>query len=268
MGGAAPALRLREVLGEGLSKVNRGDSSRMLRAVFFDAAGTLFHTREPAGSSYARIARRFGIEADASAVTAAFHRAFGNAPGLAFGPGRNAAELRGLERRWWRDLVARTFEELGRFDDFDAYFEALFAYFADPAHWIRDPDAQEVLRGLKGRGQTLGVISNFDYRIYRILDALELAPFFDSITISSEVGYAKPSPEIFRAALTRHSLAPSQAIHIGDSEPLDVNGASAAGLGAVLVDPGCVESAPSDGRCARVRYLSQVTQALERIGLP
>jgi putative hydrolase of the HAD superfamily len=263
MGGAVEAFCVREVPGE--SKLNRGDGDGMLRGVFFDAAGTLFHTREPAGSSYAKIARRFGVEADERDVVAAFHRAFRQAAGLAFGPGRDAAELRGLERRWWRDLVARTFEGVGNFSDFDAYFEELFAFFADPAHWIRDPEAQTVLAGLKSRDLVLGVISNFDHRIYRILDGLDLTRFFDSLTISSEVGYAKPSPEIFRAALARHSLTPTQAIHVGDSEALDIAGASAAGLRAVLIDPGC-ESTASDGRCARVRSLGQVSDTLALMG--
>ena len=81
------------------------------------------------------------------------------------------------------------------------------------------------------------MISNFDYRIYAILEALELSRHFDSITISSEAGYAKPAPEIFRMALQRHSVPADEALHVGDSEALDVAGAHAAGVAAVLVDP-------------------------------
>jgi putative hydrolase of the HAD superfamily len=239
----------------------------MPQVIFFDAAGTLFHTREPAGSTYARFARQFGVETDESTVVAAFHRAFRQAPGLAFGRIHDPAELRRLERRWWRELVARTFDGLGHFPDFDAYFEELFSYFADPAHWFPDPDANDVLGDLKARRLTLGVVSNFDHRIYRILAGLELAPFFDSVTISSEAGWAKPSPEIFKIALARHSLAPSQAIHVGDSEPLDAVGALGASLRVVLVDPAPVEGDVDDGRCIRVGFLGQVTQALASRGL-
>ena len=66
----------------------------MLRAVLFDGAGTLFHTREPAGESYAKIAARFGLEADERLVADSFRRAFSAAPGLAFGPGIAAGRLR------------------------------------------------------------------------------------------------------------------------------------------------------------------------------
>ena len=100
----------------------------MLRVVFFDAAGTLFHTREPAGLSYAKIARRFGVQADERLVIDSFRRAFAAAPGLAFGPGQEATLLRRLEREWWHRLVRSTFAGLGAFTDFDAYFDALFAF--------------------------------------------------------------------------------------------------------------------------------------------
>ncbi len=196
----------------------------MLRVVFFDAAGTLFEPREPVARSYARIARRFGVRADAAAVASAFRRAFNAAPGLAFGPRRLAGELRRLERDWWRGVVAGGFEGLGDFDDFDACFDALFAFFADAGNWRAGPEVREVLGRLKDKGIALGVISNFDYRLYGILEGLGLAAAFDSITISSEAGFAKPSPEVFRAALRKHSVRSAESLHVGDSEPLDSPG--------------------------------------------
>jgi putative hydrolase of the HAD superfamily len=261
----------------------------MLRVVFFDAAGTLFHTREPAGLSYAKIAWHFGMQADERQVIDSFRRAFAAAPGLAFGPGLEAVRLRELEREWWRRLVRSTFEGIGDFADFDAYFDALFAFFADPANWICDPDAPMLLAALSESGLELGVISNFDYRIYGILEALGLSRHFDSITISSEAGYAKPSPEIFRMALKRHSLPAQQALHVGDSEALDVAGAHAADIAVVLVDPDAVASdavasdaAGAEGsspprrrepsscgsRCVRVQSLGGVAAALGHLEFP
>ena len=208
----------------------------MIRAVFFDAAGTLFDSREPVGHVYARIAREFGLDASDAAVTAGFRRAFANSGGLAFGPGHAPDELRRLERDWWRRLVARSFEGLGSFADFDAFFDRLFAHFANPANWVADAEAKPLLLALKQRGMTVGVVSNFDHRVYRILDGLGLTNLFDSITISSEAGYAKPGRELFLTALGRHGLAPGEAIHVGDSEQLDVAGANAVGMTAILID--------------------------------
>jgi putative hydrolase of the HAD superfamily len=233
-----------------------------LRAVFFDAAGTLFTSRAPVAASYAAIARRHGVAADERAVREGFARAFHGAPGLAFGPAIAPAELRRREREWWRVVVRGSFAGLGRFDDFEACFEELFAYFADPAHWVAFAGVPELLAGLRARGLTLGVISNFDHRLYRILEGLELAGYFDSVTISSEAGYAKPSPEIFRAAMRRHGIDAAGTIHVGDSEPLDVAGAQAAGITPLLVEHRPGASMVTEGGVIRVPSLGQVGEAI------
>src|SRR5579872_4620968 len=134
----------------------------MLKAAFFDAAGTLFDAREPVGHTYARIAKEHGVDAGDSAVSAGFRRAFASTPGLAFGPGRHADEIRRLEREWWYGLVRKSFAGLGEFDSFDAFFEELFGYFGDPGNWEPLPEAHSVLRRLKDSDLKLGIISNFD----------------------------------------------------------------------------------------------------------
>jgi putative hydrolase of the HAD superfamily len=242
----------------------------LIRAAFFDAAGTLFESREPIGRSYARIAKQFGLDLPEDAVAASFRRAFGAAPGLAFGLGLRNDEVRRLERRWWRDRVFETFAPLGKFPDFDAYFDALFAYFADPGSWIADVEAAPTLQRLKDDGLKLGVISNFDFRLYRILDGLDLTRFFDSITISSEVGHAKPRREIFDAALAHAGVDARDAMHIGDSEHLDFAPAAEIGMVAMLVDRDAAQenTAPSiKGRSARIRSLASVNEVAQVFGL-
>jgi putative hydrolase of the HAD superfamily len=207
----------------------------MLKTVFFDAAGTLFETRRPVGDFYADVARDFGADVSGKAVSAAFSHSFGSAPGLAFGPGRPTQERRRLEREWWRERVAQTFASLHQFDDFDGYFAALFEFFGDPANWVVYDDVIPALEELRGAGLRLGVISNFDARLYRILEGLGLERFFESVTISSEAGYAKPAPELFNFALAAIGAVPDEALHVGDAPHLDVAGANAAGIEAVLI---------------------------------
>lgn len=237
----------------------------MLKAIFFDVAGTLILTRERIGLSYARLAQKYGLEADDKAVGAAFRRAFNAAPGLAFGPGHDARALRRLEREWWRRVVVDTFADFGQFRDFDGYFAALFDFLADPANWKADAEAVQLLVRLKERGHTLGVISNFDYRVYGILEGLGLGQYFDSMTISSEVGWAKPAPEIFHAALGRHEIQPGEALHVGDSEDTDLAGAQAAGIAAVLLDRKAPDRCSISGRSARVTVLGAVLDAVDEM---
>lgn len=235
----------------------------MLKAVFFDAAGTLLEAREPVGQTYARIAKKHGVDADVAVISAAFRRAFASAPGLAFGPGRPVGELERLEREWWRRLVGKSFEGLGCFDSFDRFYDELFGYFAEPAHWVPVAEAHSVLHGLQESGLDLGVISNFDSRLHRILDGLGLSRYFKSVTISTEAGFAKPAREIFAAALATIGVGASEAVHVGDSEHMDLNGARAAGLGAILIDPGLDGAEAINGRTARVSSLASVVRVMQ-----
>jgi len=204
-----------------------------LRAVSFDAAGTLFHPARPVGELYATVAARHGLQVDPATLQERFRDAFASAPPLAF-PGAPFAELRDREKGWWRTLVAHVFAGIP-FADFEAYFEDLFAFFATAAAWRLDPDALPLLRELRGQGLAILLVSNFDARVRAVMDALGLTPFIDQVTISSEAGAAKPDPAIFRAALATACLAPPEAAHVGDTVREDLEGARAAGMRVLLV---------------------------------
>jgi putative hydrolase of the HAD superfamily len=207
-------------------------SSSLPQVIFLDAVGTLFGVAGSVGEIYTDLARKHGIDADPVAVNQAFFRAFKAAPTMAF-PGCDPVLVPQQEYQWWRMVAQQTFSSAGVLDhfvDFDHFFNDLYAYFATAAPWVVYSDVLAALQRWQRRGIQLGIISNFDSRLYRVLEALELADYFQSITISSEVGAAKPNPLIFAAALQKHSCDASQAWHIGDSEQDDVEGAKAAGL--------------------------------------
>ena len=96
-------------------------------------------------------------------------------------------------------------------------------------------DVIPALRLWQLQGIELGIISNFDSRIYQVLAELGLEYFFRSITISSHAGVAKPDPEIFQIALQKHDCSPAQAWHIGDSKKEDYQGAKTLGIEAFLI---------------------------------
>lgn len=225
-----------------------------LKAVFFDAAGTLIKTTRPVGDNYALTAKQYGMEVSAQEVGERFRACFSSAPPLAF-PGAPVERIPDLERQWWKDLVQRIFEPYGRFARFDEYFSDLFLYFSRAAAWSLYPEAPEALAALKERGLTLAVVSNFDSRLPPILEGLGIASLFDSVILSSRVGYAKPAPEIFHEALNRYRLKGDEALHVGDSRQKDVAGAKAAGLSAILLDRH--DRAASDS-VPRVRNLTEI----------
>jgi putative hydrolase of the HAD superfamily len=230
-----------------------------LKAIFFDAAGTLMKSARPVGESYAHLAKNYGMEVSPEEIRERFRICFSSAPALAF-PGASPKQLQDLERQWWKELVRRIFEPYGRFAHFDDYFSDLFSYFSKPDSWTLYPEAEDTLLALGERGFILDVISNFDSRLFGILDGLGIASQFDAVVISSQVGYAKPAPEIFHKALGLHHLKAEEAVHIGDSPDKDAAGARNAGLTGVLLDRN--GGATSD--FPRVRNLKEMLPLIDR----
>jgi putative hydrolase of the HAD superfamily len=206
-----------------------------IKAVFFDAAGTLMKPARGVGESYSHFAAGYGVEVAPSALAERFRVCFGQAPRLAF-PGVPEEAIALLEKNWWKDVVARVFEPWRSFEKFDEFFDELFAYFADPRAWTLYPEVLQTLAALRQRGVRASVISNFDSRLLAILNGLGIAGFFEEIFVSSRIGYAKPDAEIFHAAIKHLGLPPQQAVHVGDSEINDLHGANNAGLRGILVD--------------------------------
>ncbi|MBI4527935.1 MAG: HAD-IA family hydrolase [Deltaproteobacteria bacterium] len=232
-----------------------------LKAVFFDAAGTLFKTVRPVGESYARFAQKYGMDVAPADLSARFHVRFSDAPPLAF-PGAPPDQIPQLERDWWKNLVREIFQPWGPFRDFEEYFSDLFAYFKRADSWSLYADTVETLSTLKGRGFILVVVSNFDSRVLGIIEGLGIAPWFDSVIISSQVGYAKPAPEIFHSALSLHELDADEALHIGDSLDKDVAGARNAGLTGVWLNRRGFSAA---GSSTEVRSLNELVAIADRL---
>ena len=144
-----------------------------------------------------------------------------------------AAELPRYEYEWWLAIARQSFAKAGvldQFADFDQFFPPLFDHFAQADPWVVYPEVPQVLPQWKRQGIELAVISNFDSRLHPVLEALGLADWFRTITISTVVGAAKPEAQVFATALAQYPYAPTQAWHIGDSWRDDYQGATAAGL--------------------------------------
>jgi putative hydrolase of the HAD superfamily len=114
-----------------------------------------------------------------------------------------------------------------------AYYEAW-----DP-HTITDPEAIPLLRALRDRGIKVGVLSNTMWprdaheRVFRRDEVLDL---IDAAVYSSEIPWAKPHPEAFRAAMRALGVDdPAACVFVGDRPFSDVHGAKRAGMRAVLI---------------------------------
>jgi putative hydrolase of the HAD superfamily len=225
------------------------------RVIFFDAADTLFHVKGSVGEVYCNLARKYGVTSDRDTIQQAFAKAFDAAPPPVFAT-QDPQEIKACERLWWFDVVHHVFYRAGMFEGFDEYFEEVFAYFSRPDAWELYEDTVSTLSVLGAREIEVGIVSNFDSRLYEILIGLGIDRFFESVTISSFAGAAKPSPKIFQRALQKHGVTAEEALHVGNSLRDDVRGAAAAGLEGVLLDRHGREAIPPE--VVTIKSLSDV----------
>ena len=200
----------------------------VIKAIFFDAAGTLFYLTKTVGDHYAYVGREIGLDLDAQQLDHAFHAAWRQMP-------RRAAidvPRENDDKGWWHKLVGRVSDQvapsLSKLDR-DNFFEIAYDHFAEAGVWNLYPEVLDVLEQLRERFQ-LAVISNFDGRLRLILQNLGISKYFAHLFISSELGADKPDPEIFRRALKLIHLNADEVLHVGDDPERDWKAATEAGL--------------------------------------
>jgi putative hydrolase of the HAD superfamily len=120
--------------------------------------------------------------------------------------------------------------------DLEAAATLLCRLESDPAEYLVYEDTLPALERLKAAGLRIGIVSNHVWRLPEVVDALGLGAYVDCVLTSARVGYRKPHPGIYRAALEAIGSAPKVTLFVGDSLSHDVEGPQAAGMRAVLID--------------------------------
>ncbi|UCG37003.1 MAG: HAD family hydrolase [Candidatus Bathyarchaeota archaeon] len=114
---------------------------------------------------------------------------------------------------------------------------AVNAFFEDYVHALRiRSSAMLTLKKLHSKYK-LGIVSNFTYApvIYRALRNLEINRFFNAVVVSDEVGWRKPSGNIFQKALNRLNVKAEEAFYVGDTPQEDILGANKVGMTTVFI---------------------------------
>jgi putative hydrolase of the HAD superfamily len=206
------------------------------RAVFFDAGGTLIDPYPTFTELLARTLSDEGYPVDP-------HRVVEGLPTVA-DVFVQAAEERELwttsdlrSRLFWGRFYRLLLGELGiPEDEIERLGQRLYGVFTDPSSYHLLPDAAPVLDKLRDAGAILGLVSNFESWLERLLEHLDVARYFPIRVISGVVGVEKPDPEIFRIALDRAGVMAEHAVYVGDNPVFDALPAEKAGMAAVIVD--------------------------------
>jgi putative hydrolase of the HAD superfamily len=226
-----------------------------VRWVLFDAVGTLIDAQPPVAEAYFAAARQYGSSLSVAEIRKRF------AAALRAEQGADSTRLdrpltdEAQECERWRRIVAAVIDDAV---NGDALFEQLWEHFAHPEHWRPYDDVCPALNALAQGGFRLGIASNFDARLQRIISGRIELHSIEHVFVSSEVGHIKPDPRFFAKIQERLGARPSEIMLVGDDEVNDLAGASAAGWRHVLLD--------RDGTCqisGAIRSLAELTPAGE-----
>jgi putative hydrolase of the HAD superfamily len=217
------------------------------QGILFDAGGTLIHVDGE------RVCRAAGVDVDRAAFSIAARAA---ANDIGSWITRNPASTDSERLPVYLDAMVRRL----RIEDEEHRKRAMRAIAAEHVRsnlWSHaEPGAVEAVRELKRRGYRLGVVSNADGRVRKLLETAGFSPFLEVVIDSSEVGLEKPDPRIFFAATDRLGIAPETCAYVGDIYPVDVIGARAAGMRPILIGDGAAEEDVE--RIARLEELLEI----------
>jgi REG-2-like HAD superfamily hydrolase len=229
-----------------------------IRAVTFDAAGTLIRSRWQPGAFAVECASQAGLKLDSQPAQEVYERLLQTR----WTEYRRINETKdhGLCGAFWveltRDWLAAINADANRLDKVMETADRLL-YGPTNAIFGLFEDAKAAFLELKKRNLRLGIISNWDYSLHRVLKSLCIADQFDTVVVSLEEGVEKPERAIFQIALDRLGAKPEEAVHVGDDPVDDILGAGSAGIRALLIDRQA--ESPSPGR---ITSLTQIPEAL------
>lgn len=125
-------------------------------------------------------------------------------------------------------------------------------------------DSVPVMRELRRRGLATAVVSNCDHSTRRVVERLGLYDEVNVVILSFEVGAAKPSPEIYRAALDRLNVEPENALFV-DDQAAYCDGAAALGIQTVLIVRDGAEPAEGVSEPGGHRVITDLRALLELV---
>jgi HAD superfamily hydrolase (TIGR01549 family) len=202
-----------------------------VKAVFFDAGGTLVHIDYPRVAAVVKQVLGQDIE-NADFVAAEYEGRAAVEAGMATG------DLPTDTSRWSVHFRAML-RAIGLTDDeFDAVAPAVLDEHKRRHLWSGVvPGTAEALRGLAEAGYLVGVISNADGTVEKLLAEVGLREHLAFVIDSGKVGVEKPDARIFRMALDRGGMGPADCYYVGDIYPIDVVGSRDVGMVPILLDP-------------------------------
>jgi HAD superfamily hydrolase (TIGR01549 family) len=231
----------------------------MIKAVFFDFYNTLASYSPPREDVYINSCRELGIDVEAKALFNSL-----SAADIFY---RNENSKSPVDKRppeeqlnFYVEYITRIVGGAGTQISRDQALKILTRIREYKWEFKAYTDAISTMDTLKRRGLIVGLISNVAQDMESTYDRLGLQPYLDFKVTSAEVGFDKPRPEIFMAALKKAAVKPEEALYIGDQYQIDIVGARGVGIKALLIDRNDYFTDITD--CPRINSLAEVVTSL------
>ncbi|MEA2517726.1 MAG: hypothetical protein QOG16_1564 [Actinomycetota bacterium] len=226
-----------------------------IEMVFFDAGGTLLDPHPSFPELFATTCRQAGYDISSDQVAEVQEKLAPHLTELVDEADLDHAPSLSEEasRKFWAFTYRRFLAELGIEDE--NMTEKLYATFSSFESYRLYDDVKPALDAIEAAGYRIGLISNFDSWLEKMLMEMEVGHIFDPSIISGVVGVEKPDLEIYRIAIERAGVEASSCAHVGDSPGNDMEPAAGVGMKPVLLDR---SDRYPDARYARIRELHEL----------
>ena len=230
------------------------------KAVFFDVDFTLIYPGPMfCGGGYQAFCGRYGMTVD----PAKFEQAVIGAALLLDSP-----EDAPYDAEIFVGYTRHIIEQMGGDGPhLEACAREIYAEWAAFQHFELYDEVPAVLRWLAAAGVRIGLISNSHRCLASFQSHFELQGLISATVSSSDHGFMKPHPGIFRAALQLVDVAPAEAVMVGDNVRQDVEGAQRAGMRAVLLHRNPAPHARERELAARGVPIIRSLQELRQLGI-
>lgn len=230
-----------------------------IKGVFFDSADTLLHMEPSPSQIFADACAKCGLMVKEREISEIYYR-LQNEYKL-----RTDREHTQEERKaHFENFNNRIFKEIGVKAPVSEIHQIIYAEFSRKRKWVPFPEVREVLNFINKTNLIIGLVANWDTGLKKQYEKLNLASFFDFFVASTEVGFEKPDPQIFRIALSQVSLNANEVIYVGNELEADIFCPQKIGMTPVLVDRDSkIESDRVD--CLKINNLKQLIPYLNDV---
>ncbi len=170
----------------------------MSKVVLFDAVGTILKTTPGVIEVYHSLGQRHGSALSVAEIKVRFKDSRRKLFGLETSATRQTAgqliSSDKIEHDLWFQLIKGVFVDVA---NPEPLFQELWRFFASPDNWQLFDDAASTIESLKSAGYLIGIASNFDSRLHRVVSAFRELDCVDFTFCSARLGFRKPDPAFY-----------------------------------------------------------------------